>query len=44
MPQGLFLGRLLVLGESGRFLKKAAQKLFLCWATGVVGANAHGPD
>jgi hypothetical protein len=23
--------------KSGRFLKKAAQKLFLCWAAGVVG-------
>jgi hypothetical protein len=29
--------------ESGRFLKKAAQKLLLCWAMGCVGANAHGP-
>ncbi|HEY1858494.1 hypothetical protein [Acidocella sp.] len=28
--------------ESGRFLKKAAQKLLLCWAMDVVGANAHG--
>jgi hypothetical protein len=26
-----------------RFLKKAAQKLLLCWATGDVGENAHGP-
>ncbi len=30
--------------ESGRFLKKAAQKLFLCWAMGVVGDKAHGPQ
>jgi hypothetical protein len=29
--------------ESGRFLKKAAQKLFLCWAMGCVGDNARGP-
>ena len=29
--------------ESGRFLKKAAQKLLLCWAIGVVGDKAHGP-
>ena len=29
--------------ESSRFLKKAAQKLLLCWAMGVVGDNAHGP-
>jgi hypothetical protein len=29
--------------ESSRFLKKAAQKLYLCWAMGVVGDNAHGP-
>ena len=28
---------------SGRFLKKAAQKLLLCWAMGVVADNAHGP-
>jgi hypothetical protein len=28
--------------ESGRFLKKAAQKLFLCWAMGVDADNAHG--
>jgi hypothetical protein len=24
-------------------LKKAAQKLLLCWAMGVIAANAHGP-
>jgi hypothetical protein len=30
--------------ESGRFLKKAAQKLLLCWATGNVGDNAHNPE
>jgi hypothetical protein len=30
--------------ESSRFLKKAAQKLLLCWAMGVVGDNAHGPN
>ncbi|HTJ90299.1 MAG TPA: hypothetical protein VL356_09010 [Acidocella sp.] len=30
--------------ESGRFLKKAAQKLFFCWAMGGVGDNAHGPE
>jgi hypothetical protein len=29
--------------ESSRFLKKAAQKLLLCWAMGVVAAAAHGP-
>jgi hypothetical protein len=29
--------------ESSRFLKKAAQKLLLCWAMGCVGDNAHGP-
>jgi hypothetical protein len=29
--------------ESGRFLKKAAQKLLLCWAMGVVGDKARGP-
>jgi hypothetical protein len=30
----------------GRFLgeKKAAQKLLLLWAMGVVGDNAHGPE
>ncbi|HEY1855788.1 hypothetical protein [Acidocella sp.] len=28
---------------SGRFLKKAAQKLLLCWAMGGVGDKAHGP-
>jgi hypothetical protein len=28
---------------SGRFLKKAAQKLLLCWLMGNVGDNAHGP-
>jgi hypothetical protein len=32
-----------VKGESSRFLKKAAQKLLLCWVMGVVGANAHDP-
>jgi hypothetical protein len=30
--------------ESGRFLKKAAQKLLLCWVMGDVGDNAHDPD
>ncbi|HEY1856518.1 hypothetical protein [Acidocella sp.] len=30
--------------ESSRFLKKAAQKLFLCWAMGCVGDNANGPE
>ncbi|HVE23728.1 MAG TPA: hypothetical protein VNC39_17300 [Acidocella sp.] len=30
-------------GGSSRFLKKAAQKLLLCWAMGCVGDNAHGP-
>ncbi len=30
--------------ESGRFLKKAAQKLFLCWAMGTVADSAHDPD
>jgi hypothetical protein len=34
----------LQIGESGRFLKKAAQKLLLCWAVGVVGGDAHDPD
>jgi len=29
--------------ESGRFLKKAAQKLLVHWAMGDVGDNAHGP-
>ncbi|HTJ90215.1 MAG TPA: hypothetical protein VL356_08575, partial [Acidocella sp.] len=29
--------------ESGRFLKKAAQKLLRCWAMGWVSDNAHGP-
>jgi hypothetical protein len=29
--------------ESGRFLKKAAQKFLLCWAMGFVRDNAHGP-
>jgi hypothetical protein len=24
-------------------LKKAAQKLLLCWAMGIIGDNAHGP-
>ncbi|HEY1856848.1 ABC transporter substrate-binding protein [Acidocella sp.] len=28
---------------SSRFLKKAAQKLLLCWAMGCVSDNAHGP-
>jgi hypothetical protein len=28
----------------GRFLKKAAQKLLLCWAWGVVADTAHNPD
>jgi hypothetical protein len=30
--------------ESGRFLKKAAQKFLLCWAMGVVSDKAHTPD
>jgi hypothetical protein len=30
--------------ESGRFLKKAPQKLLLCWAWGCVADNATGPD
>jgi hypothetical protein len=30
--------------ESGRFLKKATQKLLLRWAMGVVDGNAHGPE
>jgi hypothetical protein len=30
--------------ESSRFLKKAAQKLLLCWGMGCVAANAHGPN
>jgi hypothetical protein len=29
---------------SSRFLKKAAQKLLLCWAMGGDGDNAHDPD
>jgi hypothetical protein len=29
--------------ESSRFLKKAAQKLLLCWAMGCVSDNAHDP-
>jgi hypothetical protein len=29
---------------SSRFLKKAAQKLFLCWVMGVGADNAYGPD
>jgi hypothetical protein len=29
--------------KSSRFLKKAAQKLLLCWAMGVVADIAHGP-
>ena len=29
--------------ESGRFLKKAAQKFLFAWAMGVVGTSAHGP-
>jgi hypothetical protein len=29
--------------ESSRFLKKAAQKLLLCWAMGCVSDNAHAP-
>jgi hypothetical protein len=28
---------------SSRFLKKAAQKLLLCWVMGGVGDNAHDP-
>jgi hypothetical protein len=30
--------------ESGRFLKKAAQKFLLCWGMGGVSDNAHAPD
>jgi hypothetical protein len=31
--------------RSGRFLKKAAQKLLLCWAMGGVSGNAwHAPS
>jgi hypothetical protein len=30
--------------ESSRFLKKAAQKLFLCWVMGVGADNAHDPN
>jgi hypothetical protein len=33
----------LALEGSGRFLKKAAQKLLLCWGMGVVIDNAHAP-
>jgi hypothetical protein len=29
---------------SSRFLKKAAQKLLLCWVMGGVGDNALDPD
>jgi hypothetical protein len=29
--------------ESRRFLKKAPQKLLLCWVMGCVDDNAHGP-
>jgi hypothetical protein len=29
---------------SSRFLKKAAQKLLLCWAMGVDADNAHGQN
>jgi hypothetical protein len=28
---------------SSRFLKKAAQKLLLCWGMGWISDNAHGP-
>jgi hypothetical protein len=30
--------------ESGRFLKKAAQKFLSRWVMGCVSDNAHGPD
>jgi hypothetical protein len=30
--------------ESGRFLKKAAQKLLLRWAMGCVSDNTPGPE
>ncbi|HEY1857354.1 MAG TPA: hypothetical protein VGG47_08635 [Acidocella sp.] len=30
--------------ESGRFLKKAAQKFLLHWAMGVVTDHAHSPN
>ncbi|HEY1855889.1 hypothetical protein [Acidocella sp.] len=30
--------------ESGRFLKKAAQKFLLIWVMGVVTDNAHDPN
>jgi hypothetical protein len=36
-------GRLEETGR-GRFLKKAAQKLFLCWVMGCVGDKAHDPE
>jgi hypothetical protein len=29
--------------ESSRFLKKAAQKLLLCWVMGCVTDTAHDP-
>jgi hypothetical protein len=32
-----------VIEESGRFLKKAAQKFLRCWAMGVVADEAHDP-
>jgi hypothetical protein len=30
--------------ESSRFLKKAAQKLLLCWGMGGVPDSAHAPN
>jgi hypothetical protein len=30
--------------KSRRFLKKAPQKLLLCWVMGVVADNAHDPN
>jgi hypothetical protein len=39
----MFMVRLFREGSS-RFLKKAAQKLLLCWGMGVVGDSAHDPD
>jgi hypothetical protein len=29
--------------ESSRFLKKAAQKLLLCWVMGIIADAAHDP-
>jgi hypothetical protein len=36
--------RLDILKERCRFLKKAAQKLLLCWGMGDVSDKAHDPD